>query len=53
MLRTVWMWPARYDESVFCNVKYVYTVQYFNTEIVLAFVEFTFNKTIMNSLLML
>ena len=46
---TVWMWPTCHDESVSCKVKYMSTVQYFTTAIVLAFVEFTFNKTIMNS----
>jgi len=43
------MWPTCHDESVSCKVKYMSTVQYFTTAIVLAFVEFTFNKTIMNS----
>jgi len=46
--RAFWMWPACYDESVSCKVKFMYNIQDFNTAIVLAFVEFTFNKTTMN-----
>lgn len=45
---TIWMWPACYDESIFGNVKFIYNIKYFNTAIVLAILEFTFNKTIMN-----
>ena len=50
---TVWMWPACYDESISCNIKFMYIIQYIDTAIILTFVEFTSNTSIMNRPLLL